>query len=287
MPTISIIIPLYNKQDCIQKTLDSILTQPFKDYEIIVVDDGSTDQSVSVVESIKDNNIAIYKKENGGPSSARNYGVKIARGEWILFLDADDKLVPGALDLIASLIKKKKCIDVFTFNQYIERAGKRSIFKQSHTKGYLPFPFINYYLNEIYPGPGRTVVKKNVIESEPYNEDIHRHEDTENTFRLMRKYRFYAIREPLFIYNRETLEASYRRDNIEEDFCCVMRPEGKSLFEQMALYKIFREDTCFTYPELAEELYKGRFDIKRIERWDGILNMWVRIKGYVRNLLFR
>ena len=103
MPKISIIIPLYNKEKIVQRSVNSVLCQSVSDFELIIVDDGSTDNSLSVVKSIKDNRIHIIEQENGGPSKARNTGVKHAKGEWILFLDADDELLEGALEHLLSL----------------------------------------------------------------------------------------------------------------------------------------------------------------------------------------
>ena len=118
---ISIIIPLYNKEDCIVKTIESITTQDFEDYEIVVVDDGSKDNSVEKVMSIQDQRIKIFRKSNGGPASARNYGVKNALGKYGLFLDADDTLEPGSLKVLARLIQKEPSCEFFCCNQPLQR----------------------------------------------------------------------------------------------------------------------------------------------------------------------
>ena len=105
---LSIIIPLYNKADTIRSTIESILWQNAMDYEIIVVDDGSTDNGVDIVRSIDNEKITLYQKENTGVSATRNYGVARANGDWVLFLDADDRLLPDALEIINIFIKKNK-----------------------------------------------------------------------------------------------------------------------------------------------------------------------------------
>ena len=87
---ISVVIPLYNKETSIAQSLKSVLSQEYDDFEVVIVDDGSTDGSVGVVGAINDSRIRLIKQKNGGPSKARNTGVKNAKGEWILFLDADD-----------------------------------------------------------------------------------------------------------------------------------------------------------------------------------------------------
>lgn len=94
MPKVSIIMPLYNKEIYVRNAIESVLCQTFSDFELIIVDDGSTDNSFNIVQDYtkKDNRIVLIKKENGGVSEARNVGLSHAKGEWIQFLDADDQI---------------------------------------------------------------------------------------------------------------------------------------------------------------------------------------------------
>lgn len=109
---ISVVIPLYNKAQSIQKTLDSVLAQTYKDFEIVVVDDGSTDDSARVVEEFMKNFPSLQggdrgrliRKPNGGVSSARNAGILAAKGEYIAFLDGDDLWHPEYLETLHQLI---------------------------------------------------------------------------------------------------------------------------------------------------------------------------------------
>lgn len=95
---ISIIIPLYNKENTILRCINSVLAQTYKEFEVIIVDDGSVDNGVSVIEnSINDKRIRIFKQKNGGVSKARNTGAKAAIGDWLIFLDADDYWLPDFL----------------------------------------------------------------------------------------------------------------------------------------------------------------------------------------------
>lgn len=90
-PTFSIIIPVYNVENYLTRCIDSVISQTFKDFEIILVDDGSTDSTPQLCDSFSIfENIKVYHKENGGSSSARNLGIKKSTGDWILFIDSDD-----------------------------------------------------------------------------------------------------------------------------------------------------------------------------------------------------
>ena len=99
---ISVIIPAYNAEKYISECLDSVLRQSYKNIEIIVVDDGSADNTYTVVEgySERHSNIVLVHQENGGVCSARNKGLDMASGDFIMFLDADDYLVQNAVEIL-------------------------------------------------------------------------------------------------------------------------------------------------------------------------------------------
>lgn len=99
MPKVSVIIPTHNRPQLIGRAINSVLVQTFKDFEILVVDDASTDNTRQVVKQIKDERIILIShQENKGGSAARNTGIKMARGEYIAFLDDDDEWIPTKLE---------------------------------------------------------------------------------------------------------------------------------------------------------------------------------------------
>ncbi|MBK8600021.1 MAG: glycosyltransferase family 2 protein [Flavobacterium sp.] len=104
MPYFSVIIPVYNKENFIESTLKSVLNQSFSDFELILVNDGSTDQSESKIKKFSDERIKYFSKENGGASSARNFGITKATANFITFIDADDFWYPNFLEEMASAI---------------------------------------------------------------------------------------------------------------------------------------------------------------------------------------
>ena len=103
-PQFSIIIPCYNAGQWIRTTIESILTQTYADFEIIAVDDGSQDDTLIQLQSISDSRLIVLQKENGGVSSARNMGLKKAKGKWVTFVDADDTVEPCMLEELQSAI---------------------------------------------------------------------------------------------------------------------------------------------------------------------------------------
>ncbi len=106
MPAVSVVIPLYNKEPYIARALNSVLTQTFQDFEVIVVDDGSTDGGATIVRGFDDPRIRMIQQENQGVSAARNQGIEAARAEMVAFLDADDEWLPEFLETIMRLREK-------------------------------------------------------------------------------------------------------------------------------------------------------------------------------------
>ena len=106
---ISVIVPVYNVEDYLKIALDSLVMQTFYDFEVILINDGSTDMSGNICEEYArlHSNFHVYHKKNGGQSAARNFGIKKAKGEFITFLDSDDYFESHALELFMQLKRGK------------------------------------------------------------------------------------------------------------------------------------------------------------------------------------
>ena len=120
---VSIVIPVYNAEKYLHKSVASVLTQEHADWELILVDDGSRDASGALCDELAatDNRIRAFHTPNGGVTAARSFGVAQARGEWIAFVDADDTLLPGALTVM--LAKSSDCDIVIGNKQIVTRSG--------------------------------------------------------------------------------------------------------------------------------------------------------------------
>ncbi|MCD0466208.1 glycosyltransferase family 2 protein [Flavobacterium sp. ENC] len=124
MPFFSIIIPLYNKENFIENTIQSVLAQTFQDYEVILVNDGSTDSSETKALQFKDPRIQYYSKKNEGVSLARNFGIEKASAQHITFLDADDYWYPDFLQVMFEQIRQFPEQKVFSAAIEIETSKK-------------------------------------------------------------------------------------------------------------------------------------------------------------------
>lgn len=127
-PLISLIMPVYNAEDYIARSIDTVLAQTFSDTEIILVDDGSTDRSAEIVDWYAANysNVLVTHRENGGVPAARNTGIERANGAYIAFMDNDDMLRPSMLEKLYTSIKKNDC-DIAVTSIYQIVKGKYEI----------------------------------------------------------------------------------------------------------------------------------------------------------------
>lgn len=106
MPEVSVVIPLYNKEGYVARAVRSVLAQSFDDHEVVVIDDGSADDSAAVVEQLGAPGLRLFRQPNAGVAAARNRGVDLARGRWVAFLDADDAWLPDKLERQLALLDR-------------------------------------------------------------------------------------------------------------------------------------------------------------------------------------
>ena len=125
----SIIIPVYNVEEYLNRCLKSILNQTYSNYEVIIVNDGSPDNSDNIIKSYEkeDKRFKGYKKVNGGLSDARNYGLKYATGDYLIFIDADDYIENNYLEKVNDVLERNKDIDVLKFKIKLVDEGENLI----------------------------------------------------------------------------------------------------------------------------------------------------------------
>lgn len=204
MPAVSIIIPVYNVEKYLHKCIDSILGQTFNDYEIILIDDGSTDKSLQICEEykVKNSKICYYHQENCGPGKARNLGIDKAVGDYILFVDSDDYLADNMVEQLYSNIKKSKA-DMATCGVYnvfkqkcIAQYDKKEKFLCSSEEA-----FGLLLIGEKIPGsPCNKLIRKDILKKVRFPEGI-LYEDVAFHTELMQVVKMvYVDTTPLYYY---------------------------------------------------------------------------------------
>ena len=187
MPVFSVVIPLYNKEKYIQNTIESALNQTFKDFEIIVVNDGSTDNSAQVIEKsfCQNSNIQLFNRNNHGLSATRNFGITKAKGEIIALLDADDLWNPNYLSSLYELYEKFPKADLYG-SDYIELYSeknflepKKNISKTLKNTSFLVDDFFKVSMYQPIFTASNFAFKKSVFNTVQFNESTQYAEDIE------------------------------------------------------------------------------------------------------------
>ena len=163
---ISVVIPLFNKAHTIVNTLKSVFAQTYQNFEVIIVDDGSTDNGVDVVKSnFNDSRIRIIQQKNSGVSVARNNGAYNAKSDWLTFLDADDEWQPGFLAEIIHLINNHPNVDFVGTGGYHKDAKTGKISPMVMNKYVDKEVVLNYFINpDKMPHLGATAIRKRIFE---------------------------------------------------------------------------------------------------------------------------
>lgn len=188
----SIVVPTYNRAHLISKTLDSILCQTYSNYEVIVVDDGSTDNTEELIRSKYRDRVRFYKKENAERAAARNFGTKQAKGEYVLWFDSDDIMYPNHLYVTSEMVKQHNSPEVialsFDFLDVNDQIVRTDILPDK--------------INEImYKGNllscDAVFVRKDIADGNPFNEDrdLSASEDYELWLRLASQFKITSSKE--------------------------------------------------------------------------------------------
>jgi glycosyltransferase involved in cell wall biosynthesis len=223
MPEISVIIPTYNMANFIQEAIQSVLDQTFSDFEIVVVDDGGTDNTVDVVKAFKDPRIRYIYQENHGVSSARNSGIRASSGEFIAFLDSDDAWLPRSLEIKKELLDVHPdaaliCSDIYLVNVSAGKAVSRFwhdilFYSSKSVARAAKQPVIELITRGCFIVPTTTVVRRSVFARVGYfDESLRTWEDWDMFVRIARSFPVLTIDLPLA---RKRLHTSELTGNLE------------------------------------------------------------------------
>lgn len=261
-PFFSVIIPLFNKEDYVFNTIKSVLNQTFTDFEIIVVNDGSTDSSYKIASEINDPRIRLYSNNNKGLSYSRNYGVKKANAHFIAFLDADDLWTNNYLKCIKSFIEKHKNEMAFATNNYTWFHKKSPNLNAPTTKRQEPQLIENYFsFGKNIFSYSSIVLHKSVFEDVGFfNETFNHGEEEDFTIRCFLKYNLVYTSEPKVFYlknvkNQLTAPNKNRKRILPDYETYTINNSNKSLkkyvdfihFKLLVLFKMEKNDALVNF----------------------------------------
>ena len=164
---LSIIIPVYNKSKLINRCLDSIFKQTtIHSYEVVLVDDGSTDDSVELIKARTEGNIILYEQQNAGPSVARNKGVELSHGKYCAYLDADDYWGDGFIEKTVSFLEEHDdCVAVNVAQRHLTLSGEHvaPVCYNEYSKPFVLDDFFSFWATYMHVCTGSVVIRSEVI----------------------------------------------------------------------------------------------------------------------------
>lgn len=233
---VSVIIPNYNRENLIIRAVNSVLNQSYQDIEVIVVDDCSTDNSLKMLDKIKDVRLKIFRlKENSGACVARNKGIEEAKGEYISFLDSDDEWLPDKIKIQLKFLENNNCDAVFTQFYYfgLNKYGKKIEIRPNLKND------INYLSQILYANcvaMDTLMVKRDVFNSIKFDEKLLRYQDWDIAIQIAKEYRLSFLSIP-------TLKVYEQRDSIT-----YSTSKEKKYMSLKHLYNKYQE-LILQYPE--------------------------------------
>ncbi len=199
LPLVSVIIPTYNRREYVQEAIDSVLAQTYRDFEIIVIDDGSTDGTGEALTARYGDQIRYIWQKNAGESAARNLGIDIARGQYVAFLDSDDLWLPNKLVKQIVVLRQNSQVGlVYSYVYQIDREGRRLPGAPLGESTADVQPVFENLVQSCIFAPGTVVARKDCLQQvEGFDLTIQYGEDWDLWLRLSLVTEFSAVREPL------------------------------------------------------------------------------------------
>ncbi len=250
MPVVSVIIPAFNAEKTILETIQSLQKQTFPDFEIIVINDGSTDRTVEILNEIEDGRLKVFSYENGGLPVARNRGIDRATGEYITFLDADDLWTPDKIELqLAALQQNPEAGVAYSWTAFINE-------KSEFLYAWEPL----YYQGNIYPqlllrnfissGSNIMVRSKYIQAAGKFDPTLKSAEDWDYYIRLAALCHFVLVPKYQILYRRSSQSMTSKVDVMEKYILTV----SERAFQQAPaeLQYLKNQSTAYTYRFLSQ-----------------------------------
>jgi glycosyltransferase involved in cell wall biosynthesis len=261
---VSVIIPIYNGSRFVEETIRSVVNQNFEDWELILVDDGSTDNTREIIESFKSTKIRCFSKPNSGVSDSRNYGAKYATGEYFAFIDADDIWKPAKMSESVDFIKNHPVHLVHSYMEVIDASSKPTGEILQGKEGWMLNSLLLWDGCNI-PSPSSILVSKDAYEKVGgFDTNFSTAADQDFFFRIANNYEIGMIKSPLGQYRVHGQNMHLNIQQMESDHISVyLKAKELGLFHSK---KFERE--CFSrlYKIIAGSWWKeGNNKIRAIK----------------------
>jgi glycosyltransferase involved in cell wall biosynthesis len=284
MPTISVVVPAYNAERTILETIASVQQQTFSDFELIVINDGSTDGTLEQLNTVKDARIKVFSYENGGISVARNRGIAQATGEFIAFLDADDLWTPDKLELqLAALQQHPEAGVAYSWTCFMDEQGKSfSPGKQVSFEGnvYAELLLVNFLSHGSNP-----LIRKQTIESVGgFNTTFSPCADWDFYLRLAAQFSFVLVPKQQIFYRQFFGSMSSKVERLEAESIVVVE---KGFQEAPKELKSLKNESIAAIYQYSAELYLRYSNNKISDVNQAGQRLWKAIRLYPPILLHK
>ncbi len=258
MPTISVIVPVYNGEKTILETIQSIQAQTFSDFELIIINDGSTDGTLDVISTVNDPRLKVFSYENGGLPVARNRGIRRSRGEFITFIDADDLWKPDKLQLqLAALQKKPEAGVAYSWTAFIDENSKFLFAWQPlYWEGNV-YPQL-LIRNFISSGSNIMVKRKYIEAAGEFDPSLKSVEDWDYYLRLAALCPFVLVPKYQILYRRSSQSMTSKVDVMENANLIVIERAFKAAPPELKSLK--NKSLANAYRYLAKQCIANAFD---------------------------
>jgi glycosyltransferase involved in cell wall biosynthesis len=291
MPIISVIVPAYNAEQTILETITSVQQQTFSDFELIVINDGSTDRTLELLSTVKDHRLKIFSYPNGGVPVARNRGIFQATGDFIAFLDADDLWTPDKLELqLAALQQHPDAGVVYSWAYYMDEKGES--FNADNPIFFAGNVYAQLLVNDFIVSGSNCLIRKQAIESVgEFDPALSCAEDWDYWLRLAAHWPFCVVPKPQIFYRISSNSASSKVEVMEKCNLIVIDRGFQSAPPELQFLK--NQSLANTYR------YSAHLYLMRVSSADAakqaVKNLWMAILLYppilreiwTRNLLIK
>jgi glycosyltransferase involved in cell wall biosynthesis len=280
MPIISVVIPVFNGEKTIKETIESVLNQTFRDFKLIVINDGSQDSTLQIVDSIKDHRLQVFSYSNAGLSASRNRGIYHAVGEYISFIDADDLWTPDKLEAQFKALQANPHAGVaYSWTDYIDESSQ--FFRQGAHFNFTGNIYAKLLVTNLLENGSNPLIRTQAFtEVGGFDESLSAAEDWDMWLRLASRYHFVVVPSPQILYRVSVNSMSSKLDKQEAESLKVIEkafnqaPESVKHLKKASLanlykYLIFKalEDS----PERDRGLISVRFLLLIISNYPALL----------------